>query len=204
MSVESSVAVSSTTELENVIGNNVNFKAALCQSCITISLNLLCSQHPTFPWAVNLECLNCLKRWSICKVCPGHRTQLSKPFMLNKHNTRRHKRFNTNEVNGSDDPPLPVLDVEMDSVNLCHPSAPDINGDEHTLELIIDSPHEFTVASVCCGNDRSNSYFHYDKIALGGGSTYLITRAITETPVFLSEVLHPRDICYHMKVADSY
>jgi hypothetical protein len=50
------------------------------------------------------------------------------------------------------------------------------------------------------GNCISNTFFDHDKKCTGGGSTFLITPAITEIPVVVSQLIHPRDICYHMKV----
>jgi hypothetical protein len=52
---------------------------------------------------------------------------------------------------------------------------------------------------ICCGGDISNTFFSYDCHMIGG-STYLVTRAITETPLLVSQMLHPRDINYHMMV----
>ncbi len=57
-------------------------------------------------------------------------------------------------------------------------------------------------ALVSYGNLKSTAFFEQDRKGVGAGSTYLVTRAITETPVVLPETLHPRDISYHMKVGN--
>ena len=56
------------------------------------------------------------------------------------------------------------------------------------------------ISPITCGNDKSNTFFQYDWPAVGGGSTSLIHRAVTESPLFISQLLHPDDVCYHMKV----
>jgi hypothetical protein len=46
----------------------------------------------------------------------------------------------------------------------------------------------------------SKDFFNHEYVKAGKRCTYLITRAITKTLVLVSEVLHPSDVCYHMKV----
>jgi hypothetical protein len=46
---------------------------------------------------------------------------------------------------------------------------------------------------LCCGNLKSNTFFHHDRQFLGGGST-------SESPLFISQQMNPRDVCYHMKI----
>lgn len=53
---------------------------------------------------------------------------------------------------------------------------------------------------ISCDNARSNTFFTLDRSRKGGGSTYLITMAITETSTFVGDMLHPRDVTYHMMV----
>jgi hypothetical protein len=44
------------------------------------------------------------------------------------------------------------------------------------------------------------NFFYYDKKSDSGESTFLVARAITETPVVVSQLIHPHYICYHMKI----
>jgi hypothetical protein len=69
--------------------------------------------------------------------------------------------------------------------------------------------YQFSTTDICTepqrnqltyGNDVSHVFFGHDKKSVAGGSTCLVTRAITETPIVVSQMIHPRDICYHMKV----
>ncbi len=84
------ITMSSISALTRVIGSNVNLKAALCQSCTSSCIRLLCSYHPTCTWAVHLKCISCLQSWSMCKHCPRFRTKLVQPHMVNKHSSQRH------------------------------------------------------------------------------------------------------------------
>jgi hypothetical protein len=47
----------------------------------------------------------------------------------------------------------------------------------------------------------ANHFFQYDIVKTGGGATYIVTRASTETPLLISELISPSEINYHMKVA---
>jgi hypothetical protein len=70
------------------------------------------------------------------------------------------------------------------------------------LALLLDpSVNSTTVMHpLCCGKLKSNTFFHYDRPFSGGVSTYLIKRAITESLLFISQLIKPRDSCYHMKI----
>jgi hypothetical protein len=57
-----------------------------------------------------------------------------------------------------------------------------------------------TITTFLFGNKQSNAFFAYDKQFDGCGLTCLITRAIRETPVLISHVLNPIEICYHIRV----
>jgi hypothetical protein len=68
--------------------------------------------------------------------------------------------------------------------------------------MIQESITESQYNIISYGNSVSCNFFDYDKKCFGGGSTYLISRAITETPVLVSHVIHPQEICYHMMIGN--
>jgi hypothetical protein len=47
--------VSSMSGVTVVIGGDVNLKAVLCQSCTSVGVSLLCSDHPNFDWAMKIS-----------------------------------------------------------------------------------------------------------------------------------------------------
>jgi len=53
----------------------------------------------------------------------------------------------------------------------------------------------------CVKSTASQSFFQYDIVKTGGGATYIVTRALAETPLFILELISPSEIDYHMKVA---
>jgi hypothetical protein len=182
--------VSSMSGVTVVIGGDVNLKAVLCQSCTSVGVSLLCSDHPNFDWAMKISCIICFQAWSICKQCPRFWTKLNKPYMLNKHHSQCHAHLVLGEELISDNAISPEPLTNQASQNLSE-SPPDFNS--YSMEDIMKSP-------ISCGSDKSNTFFQYDQSAAGGGSTYLIHRAVTESPNFISQLLHPDDVCYHMKV----
>lgn len=87
------------------------------------------------------------------------------------------------------EPAVPVVDDSLES-------------EQHFVEDSLES--EFITKDAVTdiigyGNSNSTTFFSHDKMARGNGSTYLVTRAITETPLVVSEMLHPHDVGYHMR-----
>jgi len=76
------------------------------------------------------------------------------------------------------------------------------NSSSITEERIEDEPNDIPIYNniISYGNEISSNFFHHNKRSIGGGATYLITRAITETPVLVSEMLDPHEVCYHMTI----
>jgi hypothetical protein len=84
-------------ELQAAIGSRVNLKAAVCRTCTIARVNLQCSAHAMFTWAASLHCVNCNVSWSLCKLCPNHKTRFEKPYMLSRQHKLHHNHLNATQ-----------------------------------------------------------------------------------------------------------
>ncbi len=220
--------VRSSGQLVMRLGRHVNLKAALCITCSSVRVNLLCATNSTFTWASDLHCLNCFTSWTICSECPNHRTKMTKKFMMNKHNKVYHKTPTLSpdvlaEATQGDVPvgegaegyalsPLECYHDDVGDVTFETPCVSELEVECTSTSLVLkddcsDAERCVALQSECrtiisYGNSISGTFFEHEKKGVGGGATYLVTRAITETPLVVSEILHPNDVGYHLKVAN--
>jgi len=116
---------------------------------------------------------------------------MTKHFMMNKHNKLYHmnecdlsevivQRSNQTEIT------LESCHFHVDVALLC---------DEETqpsLSMVVDQAHDILLEKfhhVTYGNTVSSTFFDHDKRSVGGGSTYLVTQAITKTPLVVSHTI---------------
>jgi hypothetical protein len=217
--IDANAKVSSSTELLKALGSQINLKAALCVSCSNFSVNLLFSENAVFKWAVDIRCMNCSTSWSICRECTNHRSKMSKLCLMNRHSKVYH-------VNGSLHDNFELINEDSQAMNICPDNGAelgpplhmvdnesfstfnDVGGEDTNVGNIdacfnaVEAERPSNPVSYSYASSVSKLFFEYDlkRSSGGGGATYLVTRALTETAAVVADVVHPQDVSYHMRV----
>ncbi len=161
---------------------------AYCSSCGISQLNVQWCSHLHYSWAINLSCVLCSNKWTICTLCSSLRVQLI-GYAVARHHRSKHAAVEKHTAGcgiSSIQPASPQLfEVEEDML--------DFNSVSYVGE---------NYGYIDFGNGLSNFFFHYEKMGktAGGGATALVKRALMSSDVAMGNV-HPTHVSFHMSIA---
>jgi len=171
---------------------DVNLKATLCVSCSKVHLAKVKLVNNLFSLALTLHCVGCYSTWTVCRQCSTHWTKMTKHHMLNKHNKLYHQMF-SDIKNWSTIMRLLWIaknpQLTMIASALSHPvHSTVITKMKWDMEHLDNSGDVLPTSNreiISFGNHISNAFFTHDQRKTEGGSTYIFTRAVTETAIFI-------------------
>ncbi len=99
--------VTEPSQLAKVIGKGKS-TIACCQNCGLSQLRVKWCPNEQYFWAINVSCLLCSNKWTICNVCSSLRVQLT-GYAVRRHHTLKHLK----------PAPFPVTDVNCSQSTGC-------------------------------------------------------------------------------------
>ena len=182
-------SIKTSVALQKSLGINVNLKAALCTTCTGLHVNVAFDMHAKFPWATNMYCVNCSTSWTICRLCPNHRSKITKQFMLNRHNRLYHVHNSTTELSPEVESNGQPSIANESSQAVDYPDGCSISAANQEFHLYSNQPHHMEVEpAVPVVDDSLESEQHFVEAVWKVNSsprTQLQTSSVMVTPIVL-------------------
>jgi len=187
--------VTEPSQLAKVIGKGKS-TIACCQNCGLSQLRVKWCPNEQYFWAINVSCLLCSNKWTICNVCSSLRVQLT-GYAVRRHHTSKHLK----------PAPFPVTDVNCSQSTGCavsvKPASPTVfETNDNMFDCSSVSGGVASCNYIDFGNDGSNFFFHDEKSGSGpgGGAAAIVKHSLTRSDVTMGNV-HPTDVSFHMSTA---